>query len=144
MNSKASSRLTQAALAKALRISPARIVALKRQGMPIESVEGARRWREANVRQQIQMRPQTGWNHPAEPEYGDDEEDDETRAFDGADVFENIALAAHRHPERHVYSLLHVLPLLDDAQYQRVRSSGCVTQRVWEAIGAAWRELYER
>ena len=42
--------LSQAALAKAIGLSPAMIVKLKRQGMPVHSVEAAKTWREKSQR----------------------------------------------------------------------------------------------
>lgn len=42
--------LTQAALARALGLSPAVVSRLRRRGMPVDSVEAAQAWRAANVR----------------------------------------------------------------------------------------------
>lgn len=44
-----SGALSQAALARLLGLSPAAITKLKGQGMPVESVESARAWREARL-----------------------------------------------------------------------------------------------
>jgi transcriptional regulator with XRE-family HTH domain len=43
------SRLSQAALAKALGVDPAMVTRLKRKGMPVDSVEKAEAWRRENL-----------------------------------------------------------------------------------------------
>lgn len=67
--------LSQAALARAIGLSPAMIVKLKGRGMPVHSVEAAVAWREVNQRQY--MKPEGAIKTPPPapaPAFDDDEE----------------------------------------------------------------------
>jgi hypothetical protein len=44
----------------------------------------------------------------------------------------------------YVHALVVLIHLLSDEQYQLVRRNGYTTRRVWDAIGEAFDESYER
>lgn len=56
---------SQADIARALGISPARVTALKVRGMPTSSVEAAAEWRALNLREHVHRRPEPGVQPPA-------------------------------------------------------------------------------
>ena len=124
---------SQRVLAKALGISPARVSALKRQGMPTDSLATAQAWRG-------RLRVYTKPGLKSEPSDGLKSEpvDDARAALDMGDAFVNAALFAEIHGiEVHVPVLQHLLWLMDDAQYERIRREGETPQAVWDAIAAA-------
>jgi hypothetical protein len=55
---------SQADIARALGISPARITALKARGMPVHSVEAAAEWRTLHLREHVHRRPAPGRVQP--------------------------------------------------------------------------------
>lgn len=56
---------SQADIARALGISPARVTALKARGMPTCSVEAAAEWRTLHLREHVHRRPEPGVQPPA-------------------------------------------------------------------------------
>jgi phage terminase Nu1 subunit (DNA packaging protein) len=73
--------LSQAALARAIGLSPAMIVKLKGRGMPIHSVEAALAWREENQRQYMKPDGAIKVPPPAPPADDNDDDDDEVPDF---------------------------------------------------------------
>ena len=55
---------SQADIARALGISPARVTALKARGMPTCSVEAAAAWRTLHLREHVHRRPASGRAQP--------------------------------------------------------------------------------
>jgi hypothetical protein len=60
--------ISQAALGRALGLSPSAVTKLKGQGMPVDSVRSAQAWREA--RQNVAQRKPTPTNRPTSPDQG--------------------------------------------------------------------------
>lgn len=58
---------SQADIARALGVSPARITALKARGMPVHSVEAAAEWRTLNLREHVHRRREPGTVAPPAP-----------------------------------------------------------------------------
>lgn len=60
-------KLTQSQIAAALQVDKALVSRYKGMGMPVDSIEAARAWKDANIRARIQDRPPADVGTPAAP-----------------------------------------------------------------------------
>lgn len=116
-------KLTQTDLSKALGVSLSRVVAMRKQGMPVDSIAAAKAWRKTRIKH---------YTKPSEPE----EAVDPDRELDYVDAIENIAYhaAARGMDDSFIDLLLSMILAMSDDQLRRLRSRRGIPPVFWRAI----------